>query len=154
MNNELIVRLLDFEDEIPWNLLLTADPSVEHIKQYLNEGLCFLAFLNQQLIGVFVLVETIPDTYELMNIAVDEKFQGRGFGKRLVHRAKLEVRQRGASVLNVGTGNSSLSQLAFYQKCGFRIVGVESDFFTKNYEEEIIENGIRCVDMIRLSLKL
>jgi len=154
MNNELTIRLLDFEDEIPWNLLLTADPSVEHIKQYLADGLCFLAFLNQQLIGAFVLVETAPGTYELMNIAVNKKFQGRGFGKRLVHRAKLEVRQRGASVLNVGTGNSSLSQLAFYQKCGFRIVGVESDFFMRNYEEEIIENGIRCVDMIRLSLKL
>jgi ribosomal protein S18 acetylase RimI-like enzyme len=150
----LAIRLLDFEDEIPWNLLLTADPSVEHIKKYLADGLCFLAFLNQQLIGVFVLVETAPNTYELMNIAVDEKFQGRGLGKRLVHRAKLEVRQRGASVLNVGTGNSSLSQLAFYQKCGFRIVGIENDFFTRNYEEEIIENGIRCIDMIRLSLKL
>jgi ribosomal protein S18 acetylase RimI-like enzyme len=154
MNNELTIRLLDFEDGIPWNLLLTADPSIERIKTYLADGLCFLAFLNQQLIGVFVLVETAPDTYELMNIAVDEKFQGRGFGKRLVHRAKLEVHQRGASVLNVGTGNSSLSQLAFYQKCGFRIVGVERDFFTKNYEEEVIENGIQCVDMIRLSLKL
>lgn len=59
-----------------------------------------------------------------------------------------------AKVLEVGTGNSSISQLAFYQKCGFRIVGVDKDFFKRHYEERIIENGIECIDMIRLNIDL
>ncbi|MGX8177137.1 GNAT family N-acetyltransferase [Exiguobacterium artemiae] len=53
--------------------------------------------------------------------------------------------------IEIGTGNSSIGQLALYQKCGFRIVGVDLNFFLRHYEEDIIENGIRCTDMIRLS---
>ena len=56
----------------------------------------------------------------------------------------------GAREVWIGTGNSSISQLALYQKMGFRIAGVDVDFFTRNYPEEIIENGIHCRDMIRL----
>jgi hypothetical protein len=44
--------------------------------------------------------------------------------------------------------------LALYQKCGFRIVGVDLDFFIRHYPEKIYENGIQCRDMIRLSLDL
>lgn len=54
----------------------------------------------------------------------------------------------------VGTGNSSLDQLAFYQKGGFRICGVDRDFFVQNYDQQIVENAIQCLDMIRLSMEL
>ncbi len=56
--------------------------------------------------------------------------------------------------MEIGTGNSSVNQLSLYQKCGFRITGIEHDYFTKHYEEEIVENGLLCRDMIRLSLDL
>ncbi|WCN36270.1 hypothetical protein [Aneurinibacillus uraniidurans] len=35
--------------------------------------------------------------------------------------------------VEIGTGNSSIGQLALYQKCGFRIIGVDRDFFIKHY---------------------
>nr|WP_084135835.1 N-acetyltransferase [Jeotgalicoccus psychrophilus] len=53
-----------------------------------------------------------------------------------------------------GTRNSSIGQLALYQKCGFKITGVDKSFFIRNYEEEILENGIQCRDIIRLTQKL
>ena len=37
------------------------------------------------------------------------------------------------------------------QKCGFRITGIDIDFFIRCYQEEIFENGIQCRDMIRLT---
>ena len=84
-----------------------------------------------------------------MNIAVIESCQGQGIGKQLLSEAVKIAERSGCKTIEVGTGNSSLAQLAFYQKAGFRITGVVRDFFvTKN----IIENGIRCRDMIRLSL--
>lgn len=64
------------------------------------------------------------------------------------------ARGQGAKTLEIGTGNSSLNQLGLYQKCGFRIIGVDKDFFTRHYEDEIVENGIICRDMIRLSMDL
>ena len=64
------------------------------------------------------------------------------------------ARKEKAKVLEVGTGNSSISQLALYQKCGFRIVSIDRDFFKKSYREKIVENEIECTDMIRLSMDL
>ena len=89
-----------------------------------------------------------------MNVAVVESRRGQGWGKQLVRSAIAQACELGAVALEVGAGNASLSRLALYQKCGFRIVGVERDFFVRHYDAEIIENGIRCTDMIRLSLSL
>ena len=75
---------------------------------------------------------------------------GRGYGKRLVQHAAAVACSLGYRLLQVRKVNSSIHQLAFYQKCGFRIVGVDLDFFTRNYPEPIFENGIQCRDMIRM----
>jgi ribosomal protein S18 acetylase RimI-like enzyme len=164
MRDELTIRHLTAGEPPPWELLLLADPARPRVEAYLAAGHCCVAALAEPLpgakrvgdaiIGVFVLAATRPHVCELMNIAVAESHQGLGFGKQLVHAAIAEARRLGAEVLEVGTGNSSLQQLALYQKCGFRIVGVEQDFFKEGYGAEIYENGIRCVDMIRLSRSL
>lgn len=78
--------------------------------------------------GVYVLLPTRPVTVELVNIAVAEEQQGRGIGKQMVMHAIQTARRDGYSVMEVGTGNSSIGQLALYQKCGFRIVAVDMDF--------------------------
>jgi ribosomal protein S18 acetylase RimI-like enzyme len=100
------------------------------------------------------MIHTHPHVMELVNIAVAEKQQGRGIGKQLVLHAIETAKSLGSKSLEVGTGNSSVGQLAFYQKCGFRIVGVDRDFFTRHYSKPIYENGIQCRDMIRLVLHL
>jgi len=64
------------------------------------------------------------------------------------------AKTKGYKTIEIGTGNSSLGQLALYQKCGFRIVGVDRDFFVRHYQDEIFENGIQCRDMVRLSQDL
>lgn len=56
--------------------------------------------------------------------------------------------------MEIGTGNSSIAPLILCQKCGFRITGIDRDFFIRHYSEEIFENGIQCKDMIRLSKDL
>lgn len=147
-------RLLKKNEQRPMELLLTADPSEELVKDYLERGHCYTAEIDKQIVGVFVLLKISSDTIELINIAVDEKFQGRGMGKALVKDAIQIAKDMGYKTIEVGTGNSSIDQLALYQKCGFRITGVDKDFFIRNYEEEIFENGIKCRDMVRLSQTL
>jgi hypothetical protein len=44
--------------------------------------------------------------------------------------------------------------MLLYQKCGFRIVGVDFDFFRRTHPEPIYENGIECRDMIRMRIDL
>lgn len=138
----------------PMDLLLSADPSESLVKDYLKRGDCYIAVQDVEVLGVYVLLPTRPDTAELVNVAVAEEHQGQGIGKMLVQRAIETARQTGYTTIELGTGNSSVGQLALYQKCGFRIVGVDFDFFTRHYAEIIYENGIHCRDMVRLSQDL
>jgi len=142
------------KEAIPKSLLLLADPSERQIDAYVQRGLTYVAKQEDNIIGVYVILETRPKTMEIMNIAVVEHMQGKGIGKRLLKHAIEAAKEYGVSKLEVGTGNSSVSQLALYQKCGFRIFSIDFDYFSKHYEEEIIENGIVCRDMIRLAMEL
>jgi ribosomal protein S18 acetylase RimI-like enzyme len=148
-------RLLrPYPEEIPWDLLLDADPSRQRVASYLSDDLTRVAKLGDEIIGVYALARHDPITFELMNIAVREVYQGTGLGRRLLGHAIGLAESKGARIIDVGTGNSSFAALAFYQRAGFRIVGVIPNFFVDNYAEPIVENGIRCVDMVRLRLTL
>lgn len=148
------IRKLNIHEAPPIDLLLMADPSLTLVEEYLNTGECYVAENNNEIIGVYVLLPKRPDTIELVNIAVSENEQGKGIGKQLILDAIQTSKVKGYKTIEVGTGNSSIGQLALYQKCGFRITGVDRGFFTRHYKEDIFENGIWCRDMIRLSQEL
>lgn len=148
------IRKLNVNEEHPMELLLVADPSRKLVEDYVKRGECFVAEESNQCVGTYVLLPTRPETVELVNIAVAEEMQGRGIGKKLVLHAIQTAKTKGYKTIEIGTGNSSIGQLALYQKCGFRIVGVDLDFFIRHYSEEIYENGIQCRDMVRLSQDL
>ncbi|MGY5487636.1 N-acetyltransferase family protein [Paenibacillus sp. ALE2] len=149
------IRLLNSNENYPLELLLLADPSRKLVEEYLKRGQCYVAEIDHQIVGVYVLLPTRPETIEVVNIAVSEVMHGKGIGRQLMTHAIETARIQGYKTLEIGTGNSSIGQLALYQKCGFRIVGVDLDFFVRhNYVEEIYENGIQCRDMIRMSQDL
>jgi ribosomal protein S18 acetylase RimI-like enzyme len=148
------IRPLGLEEDPPMKLLFLADPSMERVKRYLAKGQCYIGEVKGKVVGVYVLLEIEPNTVEIMNIAIDEAEQGKGYGKQLILHAIQQAKRTGFNWIEIGTGNSSIKQLALYQKSGFRITAIEHDFFVKNYKEKIIENGIECRDMIRLTLEL
>ncbi|WP_284228139.1 GNAT family N-acetyltransferase [Alicyclobacillus hesperidum] len=144
------IRLLKDVEPPPMTLLLMADPSEKLVRGYIERGNCWVAEMGDETVGVYVLIETRPETVELVNVALREDLQGNGIGKRLVLHAVEAAREAGFRTIELGTGNSSIGQLALYQKCGFRIIGVDIDFFVRHYDHPIFENGIQCRDMIRL----
>ena len=127
---EAQIRGLREGEDAPRDLLLLADPSPEAVDSYLARGRCFVAELGGEIVGEYVLIDTRPQTGELVNIAVSEQEQGRGLGQKLVQHAISWAHTNGYKTIGVGTGNSSIGQLVLYQKCGFRMVGVDRDFFT------------------------
>ena len=145
---------LEKHTEKTMNLLLLADPSKEAINDYIKRGECYVACYNDSIVGICILIDTRPLTKEIVNVSVEENYQRKGIGKSLILDAIDRSRKSNVKVLEIGTGNSSLHQLGLYQKCGFRICSIDKDFFKLHYNEKIIENGIECRDMIRLSLEL
>lgn len=136
----------------PIPLLMLADPAIDRVQRYLQDGIVFIGEEEDTIIAVAVLC--IGDTEaELKNIAVIEEREGQGFGRQLLQHVIHHARAAGLQRIVVGTGNSSLRELAFYQRNGFRIEGVIRGFFD-GYHPPIIENEIACRDMIRLGLDL
>lgn len=148
------IRMLGEGEQPPMELLLNADPSKQLVERYLQRGTSYVAIDSGEIVGVYVLLPTRPATVELVNVSVREEHQGKGIGKQLVRHAVRQAKEEGYQTIEVGTGNSSVDQLALYQKCGFRMVGIDRDFFLRHYEEPLFENGIQVMDMVRLSQDL
>lgn len=160
--------------EAPWPLLLSADPSREKVRGYLAGSTCFAARESFQregqpprpggrgeVLGMCVLVPlracgdeaSGPPAWELMNIAVAESLHHRGLGSALLRRAIEWARSQRAPRIEVGTGSFG-DQLVFYQRAGFRVTGIDRDFFLRHYTTQLWERGVQHRDMLRLTLEL
>lgn len=146
----LIIRPLRVGEEIPFELLLLADPSRALIEAYLPSADLYLADWEGQTIGAYVLCPLDEQRAEIKNIAVAEAWQGRGLGQILLKHAEKVARAKGFDTLLIGTANSSIGQLYLYQKMGFEMLEIRKGFFLENYAVELWENGLRVRDMVVL----
>jgi GNAT superfamily N-acetyltransferase len=87
------------------------------------------------------------DPAEIMELAVAPERHRQGIGRQIVAWLLEEARRRGKSAVLVGTANSSISNIAFYQKCGFRMDHVRKSYFWY-YRTPIYENDILIRDML------
>lgn len=150
----MTIKLLGTGDELPYDLLLLADPSREIIDSYIRDSRVYLALIGDVRVGVYVLTPLEDKKAEVKNIAIHESWQGRGLGKQLLTDAAIKARDLGFRTLVIGTGNSSVAQLYLYQRSGFEITAIRKDFFIQHYPEPIYENGIQCKHMIMLEKTL
>jgi len=158
MNNHLLQQLsihpLPPQAPVPFELLLLADPSRKMINGYLDRGMLYVATLQGEITGEYLLLPESQSTIAIKNIAVQPQWQGKGIGKSLLQHASLEAARLGYEYLQIGTGNSSVAQLYLYQRCGFDIKAIWRNYFTEHYPEAIYENGIQCRHMILLEKTL
>ena len=139
----------DLEKEV-LDLLLLADPSEQRIRQYTLNGSLFLAYLEGQLAAaIVILVNELTLVAELINIAVQEQFQNRGLGQDLIVFTLEYCQEQGLEAIELGTANSSIAQLYFYQKCGFEMSHILPNYFLEEYGEAIFENGLQAKHMVR-----
>ncbi|GHP13833.1 putative N-acetyltransferase YvbK [Lentilactobacillus fungorum] len=150
MNDQLKIIPFKHATSAHYKLLLDADPSKKLVDNYLKRSFNFEAKIGQRLVGVIILIETRPETIEIVNLAVDPSDQKQGIGHRLIQFATHWAIDQAYKVIEIGTGSTGFGQLYLYQKSGFRPYAVDQDFFVRNYSEPIIENNLVLKDMIRL----
>ncbi len=135
------------------NLLLLADENEEVVNEYINKGEMFSILFEDKVVGVALFITESPSIVELKNVALLPELRGKGIGKEIIKSAFALYRKKSFTKMIVGTANSSIDNIAFYQKAGFRIAGIRKDFFEK-YPEPIYENGIQAIDMIMFEKNL
>lgn len=148
--DSVLIRTQSNHECVPIALLMLADPDLEAIQRYKAYCRWWTAEIANHVVGVCGVLQRTAQEWEIMNIAVEEGYEGQGIGSKLLDEVLEQLKQFKANVVTVATGNSSLGALAFYQKHGFRIMRIEHDHFTTHYEQPIIENGIVCRDQIIL----
>lgn len=151
MKNIIITKISN--ENIPYDLLLLADPSITLIRKYLKVSECYIATLEEKIIGAYLLRLNTPSEIELLNIAVAPIHSKLGIGTYLLKSAIQNARLSKAKKLVLGTGTFGY-QLSFYQRQGFRVESIVKNFFLDNYDEDIIEDGIQHKDMLKLYLEL
>jgi ribosomal protein S18 acetylase RimI-like enzyme len=156
MQKQVEIEKLNMGDEIPFHLLLLADENTTAISKYIHISDVFVARFvsSEEVIGVFVLHHLNGKEIEIKNIAVAENYQGRGIGSLMIDKIKQIALEHGAQTLWVGTPDSAMPQLNFYQRKGFSVTGMRTNFFKENYAEPIYENGIMLKDMVMLQFCL
>lgn len=127
-------------------LLLIGDESETMINRYIGQGNLYAGFLDGVPIAVVMTVCIDSTTVEVKNLAVADGFRRQGYGRRMLRH--IENRHPGKTIV-LGTGETP-STLRFYKSCGFTYSHRIPDFFTDNYPDPIIEEGVRLRDMIYL----
>ncbi|BCB03665.1 GNAT family N-acetyltransferase [Bacillus sp. KH172YL63] len=154
MNDHVKLNPVDPErvkDYMP--LLLMADESEEIIMEYLYDGEVYAVESEGHTVGVLIMTDVSSRVVEVRNMAVAPAYRGRGIGKMVLDQITSLYSGKGKRKIIVGTANSSIANLAFYQKAGFRLTCVKKDFF-KRYPDPIYENGIRALDMVMMEKEL
>lgn len=141
--------------QAPDELLLSADPDWSRVQQALVNATIYGYQIDGKIVGVLVSKPIKPKVKEIMLVAVAESYQHRGIAKSMLQIAIKSCQQaKDCEQLQIGTGNSSLRQLALYQRAGFDMTGVWVDHFVDKSAEPIYENGIQCKSMVRLALNV
>ena len=132
------------------DLLLLGDEQEDMIKKYLYRGELF-ALYDGDLKTVSVVTKEDAKTCEIKNIATYEKDQGKGYGKSMMKYIIDNYKNRCCTLL-VGTGESNKT-ISFYKKFGFVYSHTVKDFFIKNYNHKMFEEGKQLKDMIYLKMQ-
>lgn len=136
-------------------VLSDAEEGEERIRAVLLDPACaaYASWLDDQLAGAAVVRWEEDEPGEIVYIAVTSELRGRGYGKQIIHFLQEELRRRQGHSLIVGTANAALDNIAFYQKCGFRMFEVRRDYFAY-IQPPISEHGIVLRDMLVLRYDL
>ncbi len=108
-----------YPDEMPWQLLLEADPIEDRVRQYADPDWTRIARFNGEVVGVYVVRANTPLEYEIMNLAVAAPYRGKGLGGWLLGHAIGISESKGAREIVT----LSFAQTSLFARVGFEPVG-------------------------------
>lgn len=121
--SEEYIKALELRHRIlrkPLNLEFTE----EELKKDVADIHCGL-FNNQEIIACLTLTKAGENKMKMRQVAVDEKYQQKGFGRKLSEEAEKFAKINGCTIMFC---NARKVAVPFYQKLGYKII---SDEFTE-----------------------
>lgn len=119
-DNELTTKTLDCH----------ADKSAHNDKLF--KGL----FVDDVIAG-FIVYGTILDEAEILNIVIDNKYKGQGYGKYLLQETLNELKYKNIKTVFLEVGDKNFPAISLYKKFGFEIYNKREKYY-KNGEDAIM----------------
>jgi ribosomal protein S18 acetylase RimI-like enzyme len=104
--------------------------SPREMRAYLNAPAanCIVAEAAGEIAGFCITVRRASEGY-VVTIDVREKYRNRGAGSALLHEAEKRLAAQGVRDISLDTATDNGSAIAFYQKHGYRKVGVRKGYY-------------------------
>lgn len=146
MTDQFYISEVTGDRQLYMPLLLIGDESEAMIGRYLDRGRLYVGRIDDVPVAVCLVTVESDNVVEIKNLAVSQEWRRRGLGRMML--SHVEKIHRGKTGI-LGTGETP-STLRFYRSCGYTDFRRIPGFFTENYPEPIVEEGIRLCDMIYL----
>ena len=151
VTREIVIKKEKASKDKYMDLLLEADPNEKLVTEYLDKGDLFVLSKQEEIICIAVVIKVDDNTCELKNLVTNEKYRGQGYAKKMIKYLTDNYKMRYQKML-VGTSENNIP---FYVKQGFeRYEKTIKNFFIDNYEEELWDGDLKCVDMYYYSKDL
>ncbi len=150
--HQLIIKKISENKENFMDILLIGDEQENMVQKYLSSGILYALYEKDILKSVCVILPENSNTIEIKNLATYPKFQNQGHASILLEFIFKKCKKT-YNFITLGTGENEKT-LNFYKKRGFIEFSRVKDFFIKNYDHPIFENGIQLKDMIYLKKEL
>jgi ribosomal protein S18 acetylase RimI-like enzyme len=85
-----------------------------------KDNMLIAAFEDERILGCCMLVEELPGTVRLRQMAVLNDLQGKGIGRALMNFAENLARDRGYKTLRM---HARVNAVGFYEKVGYKVLG-------------------------------
>ena len=133
------------------DLLLDADPSKASIEKYLGNSDVYGLQVDKNIVSLAVILPISKYTLELKNLVTKKEYRGNGYSEKLLKSLCGNYKQKYNKML-VGTSENNIP---FYVKQGFdKYEKTIKNYFVDNYDEEIIDGDLHCIDMYYYSKDL
>lgn len=92
---------------------------------------------NEKLLG-YIGANNICGEVYITNVAVNENYRGKGYGKMLVNHLIKQCEAENALFVTLEVRKSNENAIALYEICGFKKVGERKNFYSKPTEDGLI----------------
>ncbi len=89
-------------------------------------------------VAAYAGMQVVLDEAEITNIAVDERYRGRGIAGKLLEGLVTLCVRRGVKYLHLEVRESNTAARSLYAKCGFEIDGMRKNFYQKPTENAVL----------------
>ena len=135
----MLIRAANVDDLSAIDVLQKKDGfnswSNQQLSDHLQSNCNYVIEVDGQLVG-FALFSVVIDEVELLNIVIDEWYQGHGLAQQLVHYCFSDFIKNNVQSCFLEVASSNAPAIRLYEKCQFEKVGLRKNYYQRGSSKE------------------